>query len=392
MKFPTWFALTALAVGGLFAAVPERASAQSVPDILWRTNAHGGKIWSVAFSVDGAMLASGSEDRTARVWSVPAGELLTTVSTPHAWVISVAIQSLDNLLLTGGDDGTVRVWSLVTGSFLYGTSPNEDIAWSITVSSNGGIAIGRSNSGIDLLVPQGSFPLEGHSRDVYSLAFSRDTQRLASASADGTARIWRTSDGAQLQVLTGHSILSTNEDDTVINPVWGVDISPDGTLLATSGGDGTVRLWQMAGGGQVRVIPSPGASTVRFSPDGRLLFTLNGGEINIWIVRTGQLLASYASVGASALAVSPTKTFFAYGRGDGALFLARFPLWIDSITQDSGRVVLHWQGGSGRYQVQARRHMNQGRWHNLGASTRKTTFSHPAASHFFYRVLSLPNQ
>jgi len=90
------------------------------------------------------------------------------------------------------------------------------------------------------------------------------------------------------------------------------------------------------------------------------------------------------------LAVTRDGKFFAYGRGDGVVVFAHVPLWVDSITQSNGKVVLNWQGGSGLYQVQARREMDKGDWHNLGAPTRRTTFTHALSSQFFYRVISIP--
>ena len=65
--------------------------------------------------------------------------------------------------------------------------------------------------------------------DVFSVAFSPDASMRASASADGTAKIWGLSDGALLYTLTGHSIISRNEDETATRAV---DFSPDGRLLA----------------------------------------------------------------------------------------------------------------------------------------------------------------
>ena len=74
-----------------------------------------------------------------------------------------------------------------------------------------------------------------HGADVYSVVFSPDSSKLASASADGTAILWRVSDGAILHQFTGHSTLSTNEDDIIIRPVYSVGFSPDDTLVASCG-------------------------------------------------------------------------------------------------------------------------------------------------------------
>ena len=191
--------------------------------------------------------------------------------------------------------------------------------------------------------------------------------------------------------MTGHSILSTNEDENIFNAVWSVDISPDGALAATSGADQTIRLWRVSDGAQVRVIRSTNCKVVKFSADGQLLLTANLGPINVWRVSTGQLLCSYPNANALPLAVAPNGRYFAYGQFDGSVVLARMPVWIEDITHRNGEVTLRWQGGSGLYQVQARTILCTGAWQNLGAPTTNTVFPHTCLSPMFYRVLSLPN-
>jgi hypothetical protein len=213
---------------------------------------------------------------------------------------------------------------------------------------------------------------------------------IASASADGTARIWRVSDGAPLHVLTGHSIFETNEDDVVINAVRAVDFSPDGALLVTAGDDGTARLWRVADGQPVRVLPGGGGVAARFTTDGKALFTLDNGTIKFWRVSTGQLLAAYPGTGAGTLAVSPDGRHFAYGAG-GALVLARAPLWIEDIQHSGGQVVLRWAGGSGRYQLQCTANLATGSWADVGGPTTATAATNAVTGTTFYRVQSLPN-
>ena len=79
--------------------------------------------------------------------------------------------------------------------------------------------------------------LEGHSGHVSSVAFSPDSARLASASGDGTVKIWDANSGECLQTLEGHS-----------REVSSVAFSPDSARLASASWDGTVKIWDANSG------------------------------------------------------------------------------------------------------------------------------------------------
>ena len=74
--------------------------------------------------------------------------------------------------------------------------------------------------------------LTGHTSTVSSLAYSPDDRYIATASIDGTTKLWDAETGKELLTLSGHAGLTT-----------GVSFSPDGKRLATSGQDGTIRIY-----------------------------------------------------------------------------------------------------------------------------------------------------
>ena len=125
-------------------------------------------------------------------------------------------------------------------------------------------------------------PLTGHTAAIWDLSFSPDGRLVATASVDGTARLWEVASGQPVgEPLTGHTA-----------PLHGVAFSPDGRLVATASDDGTARLWEVASGQPVGE-PLTGHTDlvhgVAFSPDGGLVATASSdGTARLWEVASGQ--------------------------------------------------------------------------------------------------------
>jgi CHAT domain/WD domain, G-beta repeat len=192
------------------------------------------RVYSVAFSPDGARLATGSSTNQALVWDAASGQRLLEVRHSMLNVIfSVAFSPDGTRLATGGSDThAMRVWDAASGQQLLQVL--HDYVPSVAFSPDGArLATGGNDnqarvwdaaSGRRLLKVR-------HNGTVTSVAFSPDGTRLATGGYDKCARVWDAASGRQLlEVRHDHNVTS-------------VAFSPDGTRLATGSSDKTVRIW-----------------------------------------------------------------------------------------------------------------------------------------------------
>ena len=292
---------------------------------------HGGAVQTVKFSpVNNALLASAGD--TLKLWDLQQ-DTVSTLKRPNAQINSIAFSPEGAFLASGGDDRILRLWDVQTQQRIaafehipgdgWGASQITSVVFSpegLTLASAGYLSIKLW----DIHARREIATLQ-HDDWVQTVGFSPNGEHLATGDAKGSVRVFD---------IEKRDVIARLQGDT--QNVYSVVFSPDGRNLATAGYDGEIKLWRTSDWSLLGTLQNPGtAFTLDFSPDGKALLSTGHEVVTLWSVESGEEITSLTghSGWVNSAAFSTDGKSVVSGGNDGTVRVQNIESYLQTLQQ-----------------------------------------------------------
>jgi len=202
--------------------------------------AHAGAVNQVVWDASGELVASVGAEGALNVWNARTGERLTTLSGGHtADVLSVAWSSDQRMLATGSCDNTIMLWDITTGSQIQRLEGHRGCVTNLIFTPDGEILLSGDDTGIIRGWSTTTFDAAintqaGHPDTVNDMIFAQGVGRFVTAGEDGSVRAWQVAGG-------GLQVVGNNQLDTI--PINSADWGTGAAAVITGNDEGIVRVY-----------------------------------------------------------------------------------------------------------------------------------------------------
>ncbi len=259
-----------------------------------------GDVLTVLVTPDGSTIITGARDGTIRLWDASTGDAQATLTGLGSGVEEATVDASGRWLAAVGRGGLWR-WDLTAKSTVGEMVARPSGAlWSVAFSPDGTrLATAAQNGVVQVYDTRSRAPLGEpfiESVDILSVAFTVDGSRLVAGAGSGQVFVWD---------LAAHALVGRPIEAHGTNDVWEVAMNPDGDRFATASSDGTARVWSLESGARLATpfLGRDGRPTARavsgiaWSADGASLYAgAADGRVHEWSFET-QSEADASAVG-----------------------------------------------------------------------------------------------